>query len=313
MLNFFIVDDSLSIRAMLTEIIVKERLGIVVGEATDGIDINSELLKNYEVDILVIDLLMPERDGIETLRAIMPDFKGKAIMISQVDQKDMIAEAYLLGIDHYITKPLNKYEVISVFKKVIEHYLQQQSLLNIQQSLQSLLAFSQDDGHLNERDDEKVNPIMPAVNDILIDLGLVGEGGYYDLINVIEYLDSIMSERKSRIQFPPLKDLFHNVAQIQISKQQNGGSINKEARASEQRVRRTIHQALENLASLGLTDYSNPTFEYYSAKLFDFSLIRLKMLELEGKKYDHSQYRVNIKKFIETLYIEAKGKIQHHK
>ena len=42
--------------------------------------------------------------------------------------------------------------------------------------------------------------------------------------------------------------------------------IEKERKASEQRVRRAIYQSLNHLASLGLTDFSNPKFESYAPK-----------------------------------------------
>ena len=41
-------------------------------------------------------------------------------MISQVESKQLIGEAYTLGVEYYITKPLNKIEVVSVVRKVME-------------------------------------------------------------------------------------------------------------------------------------------------------------------------------------------------
>jgi two-component system response regulator YcbB len=79
-------------------------------------------------------------------------------------------------------------------------------------------------------------------------------------------------------------------------------------KAGEQRIRRAIHQALEHIASLGLTDYTNPKFENYSSSFFDYTQVRMKMLELEGKSQDENSHsRINIKKFIQALYWEAKG------
>lgn len=305
-MKYFIVDDTLTVRAMLKELIENEGLGTVVGEATDGVNVNNNILTQLGVDILLIDLLMPQRDGIETLRSIMPEFKGKVVMISQVDAKDMVAEAYLLGIEHYITKPINKYEVISVLKKVAEHHLQRQSLLNIQKSLKTITPLTSEPSIVNNNFNYEAEKITSATNNILTEIGLVGEGGYYDLIDIINYLYTIENENK-RFQFPSLRELFEQVAKKQCKGKQNTDCFKKEARACEQRVRRTIHQSLKNLASLGLTDYANPTFEYYSGKLFDFSQVRMKMLELEGKKHGQ-QCRINIKKFIEALYLEAKEK-----
>lgn len=307
-MKFFIVDDSLSIRQMLSEIILNEHLGTVEGEAEDGIEVTNKVLDTKEIDILLIDLLMPERDGIETIRAIVPHFKGKIIMISQVDQKDMVAEAYLLGIDHYITKPINKYEVISVIKKVTEHYLQEKSIVKIQQSLKSLTSFHQVTVE-NKQPEPMTSTIIDSGKTILMELGIVGEGGYYDLIDILEYLYQAETACQARFQFPSLKELFEKVAEKHYEAQCGSDCLKKEAKASEQRVRRAIHQALNNLASLGLTDYANPVFESYSSKLFDFSQVRMKMLELEDKNDQQTPCRLNIKKFIEVLYMEAKERM----
>lgn len=309
-MKFFIVDDSPAIRAMISEIINLEGLGTVEGEADDGIHVNHELLNNKEIDILLIDLLMKERDGLETIRTLTPYFKGKIIMISQIAQKEMVAEAYLLGIDHFITKPINKYEVVSVIQKETKHYLQEKSIINIQQSLKSLTYVHQET--VKEKTFEpklKVHTtgIIHNGNNILMKLGIVGESGYYDLLNIIEYLFNLENNCPSRFQFPSLKQLFEKVAVENCkSSFSEPCAINKEAKASEQRVRRSIHQALNNLASLGLTDFANPIFEDYASKFFDFTQVRMKMLELEGKGTCQVPFRLNIKKFIEVLYIESK-------
>lgn len=312
-MNFFIVDDSIAIRAMLSEIIESENLGTIVGEATDGIALNYELLNSKEVDFLLIDLLMPGRDGMETIRTLTPHFKGKVIMISQIVQKEMVAEAYLLGIDHFITKPINKYEVISVIKNETKHYLQEKSLLKIQQSLLSLTQSQFESNKAKILEPTPNSHLASFINsgkNILMELGVVGENGYYDLLEILELLYERENSHQARFQFPPLKELFEKNAEqhCQISNSEKS-CIKKEAKASEQRVRRAVLHALNGLASLGLTDYANPIFENYASSFFDFTQVRMKMLELEGKETNQCTQRLNIKKFIEALYIEAKNKM----
>lgn len=303
-MKFFIADDSYSIRAMLSEIIEEEELGTVKGEAEDGIEISSELLSVKEIDILLIDLLMPERDGIETIRELGPLFKGKTIMISQVDAKEMVAEAYSLGIEYYITKPINKYEVVTVIKKVTEHYLREKSIINIQDSLKSLAGF-QTEGMVHKEQEDPAMLVVSSGKSILLDLGIVGDCGYRDLLAIIKYLYSL-EKHNDGTPFPPLKTLFEKVAENLLEKENDESSLKREMKACEQRVRRIIHRALEHVAALGLTDYTNPKFELYASTFFDYSVIRMKMLEIEGKSNGNMMpLRVNIKKFIEVLYMEA--------
>lgn len=300
-MNFFIVDDSATIRGMLSNIIEEEQIGTIVGEAEDGSEVFAQTLANLDVDILIIDLLMPKRDGIETVREIAPLFRGKIIMVSQVETKDMISEAYSLGVEHYITKPINRLEVMSVLKKVGEYLLLEKSIHDIQKSL----SFLNTQTHTPHNDQEmKQNQIIPSAKNILLELGIIGKSGDKDLLDLVEILNELEEEGVREI--PPLKELYATMIKKRLGMSAPEKETNKEIKAVEQRIRRAIQQVLEHLASLGLTDYANPTFEHYSSKLFDYSQVRMKMLELEGKM--HTDSRINIKKFIQALYLEAKVK-----
>lgn len=138
---YYIVDDDEVFRSMLSQIIEDGDLGEVIGEADDGAFIEADQLNFKKVDILFIDLLMPMRDGIETVRHIASTFTGKIIMISQVESKQLIGEAYTLGVEYYITKPLNKIEVVSVVRKVMERIRLERSIHDIQKSLNNVFQW----------------------------------------------------------------------------------------------------------------------------------------------------------------------------
>jgi len=301
--RFFIVDDSASIRAMLSNIIEDQELGTIEGEAEDGSEVYADLLETKQIDILLIDLLMPNRDGIETIREIGPGFNGKVIMISQVESKDMIGEAYELGVEYYVTKPINRVEVMNVIKKVSERLVLERSILNIQESLSSISALQTKPIPHN-----RSHSIVPAGKNTLLELGIIGESGNKDLLDLINVLYDY--EKKGIREIPPLKDLFEEIIKRRLGYTASPAVIKKETKASEQRVRRALHQALEHIASLGLTDYANPKFEHYATTFFDYTQVRMKMRELEGKsKTCALQPRANIKKFLQALYMEARQSI----
>ncbi len=60
-------------------------------------------------------------------------------MVSQVESKELIAEAYSLGVEYYIIKPINRIEVLTVVRKVIERIRLEKSIKNIQESLNMVL------------------------------------------------------------------------------------------------------------------------------------------------------------------------------
>lgn len=303
-MKYFIVDDSVTIRAMLSNIIEEDELGSVVGEAEDGSEVYADILAEQEIDILLIDLLMPNRDGIETVREIAPFFHGKIIMISQVETKDLIGEAYELGVDHYITKPINRLEVVNILKKVSDHLRLEKSLNDIQKSL-SFLSHHTQKSETKKRVANKQNPIVTSGKNILLELGMIGESGNKDLLDILAVLEQL--EKNGIRETPSLKDLYEKAIEKRLGPSASALEIKKETKACEQRIRRAIHQALEHIASLGLTDYTNPKFENYSSSFFDYSQVRMKMLELEGKSHEENSHtRINIKKFIQALFMEAK-------
>ncbi|CAJ1004057.1 MULTISPECIES: response regulator [Brevibacillus] len=302
-MRYFIVDDDPAIRSMLAHIIEDADLGEVAGEAEDGSLIDKNYLELKGVDILLIDLLMPNRDGIETVRHLS-GFSGRVVMISQVESKDMIAEAYSQGIEYYITKPINRLEVISVLQKVRERILLQRSIEGIQRSLSVLTQ-----GAGGERKEQPVpdRTIRTAGKFLLTELGMIGESGSKDLLDMLDYLYRMEKEEAGDYKFPALKDIFASVAAEKLGWQAAAADVQKEVKAAEQRVRRAIYQALTHLASLGLTDYAHPKFESYATTFFDFTEVRKRMKELETHiEPAPSSIRINAKKFILVLYLEAK-------
>jgi two-component system response regulator YcbB len=108
-------------------------------------------------------------------------------------------------------------------------------------------------------------------------------------------------------QFPTLKEIFVEITKKKLGTAALQVDINREIKAAEQRIRRTINHSLNHFASLGLTDFSNPKFENYASKFFDFTVVRQKMKELQNDStVVLTPTRVNTKRFIQVFYFEAK-------
>ncbi|WP_339210859.1 response regulator [Aeribacillus sp. FSL K6-8210] len=307
-LRFFLIEDDPVIRRMLEKIITDSGLGKVIGQADDGINVSIDQLKN--VDVILIDLLMPRLDGIQTMKKLRSEgFTGPFIMISQVENKEMVGEAYLQGVDTYIQKPINKYEVVSVLKRVANHLALSSSLISIRNLLEVM-------------DDKDQQPFLKASTysakhsieekacHLLLTLGIAGETGTSDILAVIKWLEAREQNGKNIHDLPQLKDLYKQIL-LQSGNHFDEESLQKELRAMEQRIRRIVLQTFTNLASIGLTDYTNPNFEHYAPRLFDFEEIRQRMEELKnGEKT--TKCRLSIKKFITALYLETKEEMNFH-
>jgi two-component system, response regulator YcbB len=281
---------------MLKNIILDGELGAVIGEAKNGADGIQPIL-TINPDVVLIDLLMPELDGIETIELLRTEgFKGQFIMISQIENKEMVGEAYEKGIEFFIHKPINRVEVQSILKKTAEQFRLRGSLLTIQESLANI-------GLANQM--KRQPSVKEIVLSILNDMGIIGEAGSDDIIGIIEFL---WNQEKRITQLPPLKDLYEAIAKI---KGYTKSDVHKESKAMEQRIRRTLLTAINNLASLGAIDYTNHEFEYYAPRYFDFQEIRKQMIFIREGKEELVRIKINSKKFLQVLYLETIEKHSH--
>ncbi len=303
--TFFILDDDIVCRRILAQIIEDEQLGEVIGELPDGHGNVVGTIIYHQPDILLIDLLMPGKDGIEIVEQLRKrQFRGKIVMISQVEKKEMVAQAYAAGIEFYINKPINKVEVIAVIRGVIERLKMERSLEQMRESMAALDHISGGgraagypaQGNLDQ------DTIRERTREILADLGLIGEPGSHDLVQVILFLNSVPDIEKYLGEYRHLKDLYQAVQKKYLREEDKKTDV----RAIEQRVRRAIKHAMEHIAALGIDDYNNPTFERYGPKFFDFGELRLRMKEIEQAQDMPSKTRINIKQFINALYWDVK-------
>lgn len=295
-MRYFIVDDDAASRRMLKQIIIEGDMGVIIGEADSGSNALEPILSS-DPDFILIDLLMPELDGIETIDQLRKrGFRGNFIMISQVENKEMIGEAYEKDIEFFIHKPINRIEVQSVLRKTSERLLLKKSLLTIRKSI---LHFEE------ETKEETHRTIKDVVSSILNDMGILGEVGSDDIVTIIDFLST---NGENTLQIPPLKDIYEQLAsQSKFS----DAEIMKEGKAIEQRIRRTISIAMTNLATLGVVDYTNPEFEYYAPRYFDFAEIRSLMKTIQETDVESKKPKINVKKFLQVLYVETNEKFKH--
>lgn len=102
--EILIVDGVPESRAMLKNILTNHDLE-VVGEARNGKEA-LKLYKKLKPDMITINLIMPELDGIQALKNILDyDPKAKAVVVSAIEQRKFLIEALKLGAIIYIAKP----------------------------------------------------------------------------------------------------------------------------------------------------------------------------------------------------------------
>jgi len=92
----------------------------VVAEAVDGID-TLEKFDSAKPDVLLLDVAMPKKDGMETLVEIMKyNSKAKVVMITALDDMELIENCIKAGALAYITKPFNTDDILQIISYAFE-------------------------------------------------------------------------------------------------------------------------------------------------------------------------------------------------
>lgn len=279
-LRLAIVDDDISIRKMLRRIIEEAEIGIVT-ECSDGV-MAEEVLRESRPDIALIDLLLPGQDGIDLIQRLAADSPDTSyIMISQVNSEPMITRAYESGIEFFIHKPLNVLEVRSVINRVRESRNLRQFISYVRQTA------SQFDGPSAPAKAAGDSQRKSIVYRIFSELGIIGEAGINDIYLLVELI-SAKQQNRGNMSYQ-LNELYEQLSQ----------RLGQDAKTIEQRIRRTIAKAMQNLANLATEDYYNEVFQEYHSSLFDFKEVRQEISYVNGKS--HYRGKINVKKFVEGI------------
>lgn len=277
-MKIYIVEDDDNIVRILEMIIMDKSLGDVIGRADNGIKGLVEI-EIYKPDIVLVDLLMPGKDGISLVREakkIEPDIQY--IMISQVSSKDMISKAYQSGVEYYISKPIDAIEVQTVITKVKEKIDMNKKLAQIQ----SLFSSESED----RKREQAITDNMAGVKRVMQRIGIIGESGSKDIIDVAKYLIDI------------------NQTMANFTVKELCSHFTDNPKTMEQRIRRTATIGMINLANLGIEDYMNEIFTEYSNGLYNFEQLKIEMDFIRGK--GKKRGKVNIKKFIDGIVYYGK-------
>ena len=118
MIKILIADDQVLLRKSLGHLIsIEKEFQVVdlVGTGKEAI----EACRRHRPDIVLMDIEMPEMNGIAALKMIKKQYKNiKVIMLTTFDNKENIVEAFLAQADGYITKDVDCDELITIIKCV---------------------------------------------------------------------------------------------------------------------------------------------------------------------------------------------------
>jgi DNA-binding response OmpR family regulator len=117
-----VVDDEFAVRHLVRAMIERGQLGLTVLTAQDGHEALT-LAELERPDVVITDLTMPDMDGLEfcrRLRAQPATAHVPVLVLSGVEDEEMMARAFGAGADDYVVKPFRREELAARIKRMIE-------------------------------------------------------------------------------------------------------------------------------------------------------------------------------------------------
>ena len=120
--RILIIDDS-DLCCSILSIILRSDNYKIVGIANDA-DAGVKLAQACKPDIIMLDIVMPGVSGIEAIqpiKAVAPN--ALVLMVSGIEDNDMVVQAIQAGANGYIIKPFNSESVINTMKKIKDKFI----------------------------------------------------------------------------------------------------------------------------------------------------------------------------------------------
>jgi two-component system, chemotaxis family, chemotaxis protein CheY len=117
MTKILIVDDAEFLRVRISKMLIGDGFDVIQAEnGAKAVDI----FKNDHPDMVLMDITMPEMDGLTALKQIRSlDPQAKVIMLTALGQESVVLEAIKSGARDFIVKPFERERVLTAINKLL--------------------------------------------------------------------------------------------------------------------------------------------------------------------------------------------------
>ena len=300
-----LVVDDLKSNRMIIKKVLQNNYDFI--EASDGIEA-LEMLKNFTPAIILIDAIMPNMDGFETIKQIRENTKYKRtpiLMITSLSDIKTKVKALEYGINDFLTKPFDKYELRARCKSYVE-------MVNLNKQ------FS----------DSKINPISKFKNEIALIKDLKPNDGIFLFsINDFHKVDGIYGYKNTKIieqKFGKyleemVKDYIEDISLYHIGSAKFVIKLNKDIQMDEYIIEEYCEEFYNNCKNIIMSIDNNisytpiVTIVYVKDRvnLYEDSLSALSYAKNNDLKYIYSSDDINGIKDIVYSNIQILKKVKN--
>lgn len=117
--HIMLVEDDMSLAEWFSDYLCEQ--GYLVTLATRG-DVAIELIAADQPDLVILDIMLPVKDGFEVCQAIRPSYQGPVLMMTARDHETDEVLGLELGADDYVVKPVKPRVLLSRIKALLRRY-----------------------------------------------------------------------------------------------------------------------------------------------------------------------------------------------
>ena len=130
--NILVVDDDKDIRELIAIYLKAENFNVKLAE--NGVEA-LELIEENKFDLIILDIMMPKMDGLETLIEIRKKYVMPVIFLTAKNEEIDMIKGLTLGADDYIAKPFSSMELLARIKAQLRRFTvfsnNEKSIINI--------------------------------------------------------------------------------------------------------------------------------------------------------------------------------------
>ncbi len=151
--RILIADDESLIRMNMREMLVQQGYE-VVAEAANGRSA-IELAAKTHPDLVLLDIKMPDVDGLEAARVIIDQNSAPVVLLTAYSDDDLVADARSAGVSGYLVKPIRETELAPVIEIALARFRDlrslQQKVLDLEEALETRKLIERAKGALMEQ------------------------------------------------------------------------------------------------------------------------------------------------------------------